>query len=71
MLAIPRSAVGLPLDTRRLIETARRLGVLVAYFTVNDPAEVARLFHLGADAVITDYPSTALRLLGSASPSPH
>jgi glycerophosphoryl diester phosphodiesterase len=39
-----------------VIAAARAAGVLVAVFTVNDEAEMARLVGLGVDAVITDRP---------------
>lgn len=39
-----------------VIDAARAAGVLVAVFTVNDEAEMARLIGIGVDAIITDRP---------------
>ena len=35
---------------------ARRLGLRVVVWTVNDPADMAALVELGVDGIITDYP---------------
>ena len=64
VLATPRSGAGLSMDTAGMIAVAHRLGILVAYWTINDEAEMERLFRLGADAIITDYPERAQRVLG-------
>ena len=50
------------LDTAGMIRVARSAGVLITYWTINDPAEMDRLVRLGADGIITDYPSRAIRL---------
>jgi glycerophosphoryl diester phosphodiesterase len=47
-----------------LLMRARDHGVAIRPWTVNDPAEVARLAALGVDAVITDDPVVALVALG-------
>ena len=44
---------------RRRGGTARARGVLVAYWTIDDEAEMERLLRLGADALITNYPGRA------------
>jgi glycerophosphoryl diester phosphodiesterase len=59
VLAIPKSAGGVSLATRGLIATAQRLSVMVAYFIIDDEDKMAELFRLGADAIMTDYPSRA------------
>ena len=45
----------------RLIERAHGLGLAVRPWTVNDPADVARLGALGVDAVISDDPVVGAR----------
>ena len=63
VFATPRAAAGVDLATPALLAATHRLGVLVAYFTVNDEAEMERLFRAGADAIITDYPGRARAVL--------
>jgi glycerophosphoryl diester phosphodiesterase len=63
VLATPRSGAGLSMDTPGMIEVAHQLGILVAYWTINDEAEMERLLRLGADALITDYPHRAWQVL--------
>ncbi|MFN0093075.1 MAG: glycerophosphodiester phosphodiesterase family protein [Acidimicrobiales bacterium] len=45
--------------TDSLIEAARRYGMAVVAWTVNDPADMARLIERGVDGLITDYPDRA------------
>ncbi len=46
-----------------LITQTRAAGVAVNVWTVNDEAEIARLAAAGVDAVITDVPDVARRVL--------
>lgn len=48
--------------TPKLIAHAHSLNLAVHAWTVNDPAEMQRLISVGADGIITDYPSTMLSL---------
>ncbi|APR75238.1 Glycerophosphoryl diester phosphodiesterase [Minicystis rosea] len=47
----------LPLDRAALLAKAHALGLLVHYWTINDPVEAARLLALGADGIMTDDPA--------------
>ena len=51
--------VALRYATRAFIEEAHRRGLRVCVYTVNDPADIARLREWGADGVFTDYPERA------------
>jgi glycerophosphoryl diester phosphodiesterase len=62
VFAVPLKGAGLRLDTAGMVRVARASGVLIAFWTINDPAEMDRLVRLGADGIITDYPGRAIRL---------
>lgn len=51
------------LTAARLAE-ARSLGLKVVVWTVNDPAEMARLIDLGVDGIISDYPDRLRKVAG-------
>lgn len=55
-LQIPAEFAGRPLATPELIAHAHRHDVQVHVWTVNDPAEMARLLDLGVDGLISDFP---------------
>lgn len=42
--------------TKKFVENAHARGLRVFPYTVNTPAEIARLRHLGVDGVFTDFP---------------
>ena len=46
--------------TRGFVEDAHRHGLKVFVYTVNDPADLARMRTLGVDGVFTDFPERAL-----------
>lgn len=50
-------------DTPRFLAMAERLNIAVHYWTVNDEAEMKRLYALGAHGIITDYPDRAVKVL--------
>jgi glycerophosphoryl diester phosphodiesterase len=64
---VPRSPAGctqiperqgfLPLVDRRLVDAARRRGVGVHVWTVNDRPAMERLLDLGVDAILSDRPT--------------
>jgi glycerophosphoryl diester phosphodiesterase len=53
------------LATRELVAAARRIGLEVHVWTINDEAEMKEMLSLGVDGVITDYPNRLLALLRS------
>jgi glycerophosphoryl diester phosphodiesterase len=60
---IPTRLGPLPLDRRALVDKAHALGIEVHYWTIDDPAEAARLLDLGADAIMTDDPAAIAPVL--------
>ncbi|MFC0038400.1 glycerophosphodiester phosphodiesterase family protein [Actinomadura rayongensis] len=61
------------LTTPALLADAHAVALPVAVWTVNDPAEMAWLTRLGADAIVTDYPDrlrAVLKALNHPLPSP-
>jgi glycerophosphoryl diester phosphodiesterase len=49
-----------------VVEAARRAGILVGVFTVNDEDDMRRLAALGVDVIITDRPDLATRMRAEA-----
>lgn len=45
-----------PLVTPEVVLRAHSLGLPLALWTVNDPADMARFIEYGVDAIVTDYP---------------
>ncbi len=57
--------------TKELVDDAHRRGLQVLPWTVNQPADMARMLDWGTDGLITDYPDVAAELLrGRRSPLP-
>ena len=50
--------------TPEFLTEARRNGLEVWQWTVNDPVEMKRLIGIGIDGIITNHPDQALRLIG-------
>jgi glycerophosphoryl diester phosphodiesterase len=50
--------------TARSVEAARRLGLRIVPWTVNEPADIARMLELQVDGIISDYPDRVLAELG-------
>jgi glycerophosphoryl diester phosphodiesterase len=61
---VPTRAFGIRLDTRRFVDKCHALGLIVHYWTINDPREARRLVELGADGVMTDDPRLIAPALG-------
>ena len=47
------------------VEASHRLGLRVVVWTVNDPADMAKLIDLGVDGLITDYPDRARKVMAA------
>ncbi|WP_308493884.1 glycerophosphodiester phosphodiesterase family protein [Microbacterium terrisoli] len=62
-LQIPERQGRLRLLTPRLLDAAHERGVEVHVWTVDDPAEMARLLDLGVDGIVTDRADAGLDLL--------
>jgi glycerophosphoryl diester phosphodiesterase len=56
--------------TPEVTAEAKRLGLVVVPWTVNEPAQMRRLIELGVDGLITDYPDAALRVLNALGLAP-
>jgi glycerophosphoryl diester phosphodiesterase len=53
---VPTGALGLRFDTRRFVDKCHALGLVVDYWTIDDPLEAGRLVALGADGIMTNDP---------------
>lgn len=63
VLQVPERWKGLPIVTRRFIDQAHRKNIPVQVWTVDDPADMARLLDWGVDGIQTDRPDLLARLL--------
>jgi len=63
LLQVPPYRGRLPLVTPRFLRAARRGGLSVQVWTVNEEAEMIRLLDLGVDGLMTDRPSLLKALL--------
>lgn len=59
---VPTHVPGLRLDSRAFIDKAHSLGLRVDYWTIDDPAEAARLLSLGADGIVSSDPAVMVHL---------
>ncbi|MEK6336178.1 MAG: glycerophosphodiester phosphodiesterase [Acidobacteriota bacterium] len=62
-LQISSRAGPLHFITQDYVDKAHNRGLKVHGWTVNEPEEMGRLISLGVDGIITDYPSTLLKLI--------
>lgn len=60
---VPPTLRGRPLVTRRFVEGAHRMGVLVHVWTIDDADEMERLLNLGVDGIMTDRPAVLREVL--------
>ena len=64
---VPASLAKIPVVTKRFIDLCHRRGQAVQVWTINDADEMIRLLALGVDALITDEPSLARRVIDQFS----
>jgi glycerophosphoryl diester phosphodiesterase len=64
-LQIPTEFAGRPLVSAELVRFAHAHDVQVHVWTVNDPGEMAALFDLGVDGIVSDYPSRVCEVLAA------
>ena len=62
-LQVPVRQAGMLLVDRRFIDLARRQGLQVHVWTIDDPSEMNRLLDLGVDGLMTDRPSVLRKVL--------
>jgi glycerophosphoryl diester phosphodiesterase len=62
---VPLAAGPVRFATRKFIERCHALGVVVEFWTINDPAQARVLHDLGADAIMTDDPATLVPVVRS------
>lgn len=59
-LQLSSKAGSLHFITKKYIDKAHNLGLIVHGWTVNEPEEMGRLVSIGVDGIITDYPSVLI-----------
>lgn len=62
-LQIPDDDFIIKLGTSRVVNYAHRYDIAVQYWTINEPEKVKRLSEIGADAIMSDDPDMAYRVL--------
>lgn len=67
-LQIPPSFGDVTLVTRETVDAAHALGAEMHVWTINDPAEAARLLDLGCDAIMTDVPHLIRPVIAARRP---
>ncbi len=60
---VPVSRLGVTIVTPRFVDMARRFGLQVHVWTIDDEAEMNRLIDVGVDGIMTDRPSLLRRVL--------
>jgi glycerophosphoryl diester phosphodiesterase len=65
-LQIPRSMLGITLDSSAFIRKIRSSGTSVHFWTINDPEQMLELTARGANGIVTDVPELAVETLRKA-----
>jgi glycerophosphoryl diester phosphodiesterase len=63
-LQVPPTHDGMEIVTPAFVTAAHRVGLEVHVWTINDPAEIARLLALGVDGVMSDLPGLVAVAVG-------
>lgn len=63
-LMIPRSWRGIPLVTPRSLRAARRLGLPLLVWTIDDAEQMRELLGMGVDGIVTGRPDLLAQLIG-------
>lgn len=66
-MQLPVSYYGLPVFTRRFVSAARRCGLHISVWTVNEPEAMKKFIALGLDGIVTDRPDRLLKLFQTSS----
>jgi len=64
-LQVPPEFGGRPVVTPEFLAHARRHGLAVHVWTVNDPPEIERLLDLGVDGVMSDFPGRVVEAIAA------
>lgn len=48
--------------TKELVDAAHAMGLRIVVWTVNEPADIARMIEWGLDGIISDYPDRAIQI---------
>lgn len=62
-LQVPERQSIIPVVTRRFLSYAHKHGLHVHVWTINEEADMRRLFDMGVDGIFTDHPERALAVL--------
>jgi len=65
-LQIPRSMLGITLDSSEFIRKIRSSGTSVHFWTINEPEQMLELIARGANGIVTDVPELAVQTLRKA-----
>ncbi len=68
-LQVPASHAGVTLVDEQFVDVAHRAGMAVHVWTIDVETEMERLCDLGVDGIITDLPTTLVRVLDARSAS--
>jgi len=66
-LQVPETYRGVTIVTPQLVKAAHESGVEVHVWTIDDPADMRRLFALGVDGIITDRADIGVDVVGRIS----
>jgi glycerophosphoryl diester phosphodiesterase len=64
-LQVPPGFGARPLVTREFVAHAHAHGLFIHVWTINEPAEIARIFELGVDGVMSDFPERVAKVVAA------